>query len=162
MTKKTIQFEYCEFEDFNELDTLTQQLINKSVGFLGNSYSPYSNFQVACSVLLDDGTIHVATNQENASYPVGSCAEQVVLKYVGANYPNQKMIAIAIAAKPTNTDSKGIAAPCGMCRQCILEYENKQNTPIKIYLVQPTTHQCIAIEKASYLLPIGFEASLLS
>lgn len=161
MTQHALHFQYYSFENLDELPEDIQNLIKQSIAFLPNAYAPYSHFQVACSVLLSDGTVHVATNQENASYPVGSCAEQVVLKYVGSNYKNKTITAIAVTAKPEYTESKGIATPCGMCRQCILEYETKQQQPIQIYLVHATAGNGLLINKAADLLPIGFEANLL-
>lgn len=137
-----------------------KSLVELAQSKLGYAYAPYSNFEVSCAVLLEDGSMHFGTNQENASYPVGSCAEQVALKYVGSNFPNLKINTIALIAAPKGSDSKGIASPCGMCRQTLLEYELKQKSPYRIILFDKNGSGII-LDSAKDLLPLHFEPNLL-
>lgn len=121
-----------------------------------NAYAPYSKFNVGAAVLLDNGEIVTASNQENAAYPSGLCAERVALFYAGANYPDQPVRAIAIAALTGGKVVEGIS-PCGGCRQVMLETETRADSQVKILLCG--TDSIRVIGSAAYLLPVGFDGS---
>uniref|UniRef100_A0A3Q2XTG9 CMP/dCMP-type deaminase domain-containing protein n=1 Tax=Hippocampus comes TaxID=109280 RepID=A0A3Q2XTG9_HIPCM len=99
-----------------------------------SSYSPYSNFSVGAALLLESGKIVLGSNQENASFPAGLCAEGVAVFSAGTNFPDEKIKTIAITAASQSTQLDHPAAPCGICRQSIAEYEKKQGTPIQIIM----------------------------
>src|SRR5690625_7106313 len=82
MKKQTFHFEYTKYNSVDELDTIRRDLINESVRIANKAYVPYSNFHVGACVLLENGEIISGNNQENASYPVGICAERTLLSYV--------------------------------------------------------------------------------
>lgn len=158
--KKNLTISISTFQSLNELSPQEKQLAELAQSKLPNAYAPYSNFEVSCAVLLEDGSMHFGTNQENASYPVGSCAEQVAMKYVSSNFPHLKITTIALVAAPKDSDSKGVASPCGMCRQTLLEYELKQKSPYRIILFDKKGSGVI-LESAKDLLPLHFEPELL-
>jgi cytidine deaminase len=99
------------------------------------SYSPYSRFKVGAALLLDDGTIISANNQENAAFPSGMCAERVAIWYAGAQFPGKKILKMFITARSETHVLEKPVPPCGACRQSIAEYEIKQHAPIEIYFM---------------------------
>ena len=82
---------------WDELDDRQRQLINEAKAMTRNSYSPYSHFRVGASARLANGVIVKGSNQENAAYPSGLCAERTCLFAANANYPDQAVEALAIA-----------------------------------------------------------------
>lgn len=157
MKKINYQFEYLKYDHLSELDNERKKLVEKSIEIAKNAYVPYSNFHVGAAVLLDNGEIIVGNNQENASYPVGICAERTLLSYVHANFPGNAKLILAISVLDTDKD----VSPCGLCRQSILEYENLQSQPIEIILYN-NSGSVIIIPSASSLLPLHFDSEMLS
>jgi cytidine deaminase len=109
---------------------------------------------------MENGETVIGSNQENASYPSGLCAERVAVFQAGALYPDVPIKAVAISAASKNYVVDTPAAPCGNCRQSILEYETKQKKPIKLLLMGETgkVFQCHSIAD---ILPLGFDSSFL-
>jgi cytidine deaminase len=140
-----------------ELPEAEQGLMEAARGATHKSYAPYSNFYVGAAVLLDDGTVHSAGNQENAAFPSGSCAEQSVIYWVGANYPDRQIEAIAVVARPGASESFRPVSPCGACRQSLLEYEHRQQQPIRLLMIKPDGGVLVS-ESISNLLPVKFNA----
>ena len=123
------------YESVQELPSEIQNLMAKAVEVRENAYAPYSKFKVGAAVLLDNGKVVLGSNQENAAYPSGLCAERVALFQAAAIYPKARIISMAItAASDVNTTTVPIP-PCGSCRQSIAEYEIKQTTPIAIFFM---------------------------
>ena len=123
------------YESVQELPSEIQNLMAKAVEVRENAYAPYSKFKVGAAVLLDNGKVVLGSNQENAAYPSGLCAERVALYQAAAIYPKARIISMAItAASDVNTTTVPIP-PCGSCRQSIAEYEIKQTTPIAIFFM---------------------------
>ena len=119
------------------------------------SYAPYSHFHVGAAVQLENDVIVTGTNQENAAYPSGLCAERTALFYANSQYPDKAVKALAIAACDENgTPSANIISPCGACRQVILETEKRFRKPIRILLYGPK--EVYVIESAASLLPLAF------
>lgn len=133
-------------------------LYDEAVAAASNAYAPYSHFHVGAAVLLANGEIVSACNQENAAYPSGLCAERVALFYAGAKYPNVVVKAIAIAALAGGKLVDGIS-PCGACRQVMLETEKRAGSPVKVFLCGANTMRMI--ESVSDLLPIAFDGNLM-
>ena len=149
--------EFQIFDNLEELEEIEKKLIQISIEAAKKAYAPYSNFRVGAAVLLENGEILSGNNQENASYPVGICAERTLLSYANANFPNQKKIKLAISV----LDSDQTVSPCGLCRQTLLEYETSQNQPIEI-LLHNRKGKVLAIPTAASLLPLYFDKESLT
>lgn len=139
-----------------EISQIENELIRHAKHALVNAYAPYSNFKVGAAMLFDDGQIYIGSNQENAAYPSGLCAERVVLFYAGSLFPQKKIVAIAIT---TANDAHEPAAPCGACRQAMIEYEMKQQSAIKIFMASASGKIYLS-ESVENLLPMVFKLSL--
>ena len=128
--KSTIQV--CQMD---ELTAEEQHLIQQAIQATGRSYAPYSQFCVGAAVRLDNGIELSGSNQENAAYPSGLCAERTALFYAGAQYPDVPVRMLAIAARGTDGElTEEPTGPCGSCRQVIIESETRAGSPIRILL----------------------------
>jgi len=156
--EREISLPYQEFENDSFLNDADQSLVKDARKATADSYSPYSGFKVAAAGRLKDGTVLTGTNQENASYPVGICAERTLLSTVGALFPNAPIDTIVITYHNPEGHSDHPVAPCGICRQSLVEYENRTDASIRLILTG-YTGKVIVIEKASALLPFSFSAS---
>jgi len=150
-----IKTEVKVFEKPSELPPEELELVQRAREALKTAYAPYSEFQVGAALLLDDGKIITGSNQENASFPLGLCAERVALANKAVNFPKQKIKAIAVSIE--NNKAKSHASPCGMCRQALLESELKQNAPIRILLKGPS-QEVYVIDSVKQLLPLPFSS----
>ena len=159
MTEKQIITKIYEYDSVEELNEKDRILVEEAKKITKNSYAPYSNFKVGAAVLLENGKILTGTNQENAAYPSGLCAERVALFYANSEYPDVAVNAIAVAVKTNNNFLETPAPPCGSCRQVLLETETRFKTPIKVILAADKKVQII--ENAKSLLPINFDDSFL-
>lgn len=140
--------------DYNELNEMQKKLVDQAKNACKRAYAPYSRFNVGAAAMLDNGTIVAGNNQENAAYPSGTCAERTTLFYAGAQYPDNAVTKLAIAAYKDNAYTKTPTAPCGACRQVILETEHRYGTPIEIILYgEEKTYIITSIES---LLPLCF------
>ncbi len=157
--KKEINISFSEYSSVQDTSKIVQSLFERAFEARKVAYAPYSNFLVGCAILMNNGEIVIGNNQENASFPVGICAERVALTSASAQFPNQKISTLAIVAGKDMNNDKAIA-PCGICRQTILEYELKQKSPIEIYFMG-TTGKVIQFDSAKNLLPFCFDGSLL-
>ena len=162
MQKKTEshQFEYFTTSEINNFTEQERDLITKTIGQAKNAYAPYSKFNVSAGVLLDNGSILTGTNVENASYPIGTCAERNVLSYCISNHPKNIITTIAVYAEKEIEKLTTPITPCGMCRQALLEAENRQEKPIKIIMIGHN-NQFLIVEKCVHLLPFAFDSSVL-
>ena len=148
------------FEDLSELPESVRDLMEQAVAIRKKAYAPYSKFRVGAAILLDNGKVVLGSNQENAAYPSGLCAERVAIFQVGAIYPDAKIIRMAITAASDNNQTLTPIPPCGACRQSIAEYEFKQDEPIEIYFMG----EIGAIYKSDSLknlLPFSFDKNFL-
>lgn len=151
------------FEIYASVDELViddQKLMAKAKEAISRAYAPYSNFYVGAAVLMDNGKIVTGNNQENAAYPSGMCAERVAIWSATAQYPDVRVLKIAIAVHSAIKTIEKPVAPCGACRQTLLEYEKKQKEPIEIFF---TGEQGEVIKTSSLedLLPFSFDQSYL-
>lgn len=142
----------------SELSKEEQSLLEKAKEALQQAYAPYSKFRVGAALLLDDGKIITGSNQENASSPVGLCAERVALANKAANFPAQKIKAVAVSVEHERASSP--ASPCGMCRQALLEAETRQQSPVKLFMKGPSD-EVYEIDSVKQLLPLPFSADNL-
>lgn len=160
MEKHQIIIDYSVYPDLNSLLASNQELMNHAVEARRNAYAPYSNFHVGAAVLLENGAIVIGNNQENASYPSGLCAERVAIFQAGAKYPGIQIKAVAISATSKNYIVKEPAAPCGNCRQAMIEYEQKQKHPIRV-LLMGEEGKVIEFNSLIDILPLAFNNSFL-
>ena len=128
---------YEELDSANDLTASEQAIWQAARDATGHAYAPYSGFHVGAALLLADGTIFRGTNQENAAYPSGLCAERTALFGLAGCQPQHvAIVGMAVAARP-NGGKFGPALPCGACRQVMLEYESRQGQPIPLLLPIP-------------------------
>ena len=160
MKEIRIESKLYVFENVNELPKDVSLLMEKAIEARNNAYAPYSNFYVGAAILLDNAEIIIGSNQENASYPSGLCAERTAIYYAGAKYPNTKILKMAISAGSIIKKTSEPIPPCGACRQAIAEYEIKQDTPIEIYFMGKSG-KVIMSKSLSNLLPLVFDKSQL-
>lgn len=118
------------------------------------AYAPYSEFQVGAALLLENGQHFTGSNQENAAYPSGLCAERVALFYANAQNPGVAVKHLVIVARNKNGYVKTPISPCGACRQVMLETEKRQNSTMQVWLVGEST--VYNIPAAIDLLPLAF------
>lgn len=135
MTNKEIKISYIEYDSLEEMDAADRELAEAAIAMTGNSYSPYSHFSVGAAVRLDDGTIVKGSNQENAAYPSGLCAERTAMFWANANYPDKAMVSIAVAAAQNGQVCKEPATPCAACRQVMVQYQRKGGVPMSVLIV---------------------------
>lgn len=145
-----------QFDELNETDRALMETAMKATE---RSYAPYSHFSVGAAALLNDGTVVTGTNQENAAYPSGLCAERTVLFYANSRYPDQPVAALAIAARTEKDFIDNPIPPCGACRQVILETEKRYGQPVRILLYGKK--HIYEIKSISDLLPLSFDASAM-
>ncbi len=139
--------------DFAELSESRQTLVQKLKGALPNAYAPYSNFHVSAALLLQNGEIITGSNQENAAYPSGLCAERVALFYKGHQYPNQPIVALAVTVQKNIPD---FPYPCGACLQVISEFTNRQTQPFEIILYHTHLNKALIASGVKQLMPFAF------
>ena len=153
--KKDFQFSYELLSDWKDLSIEDQILVDKAYDALETAYAPYSEFKVGASVRLDNDAIITGSNQENAAYPSGLCAERVALFHIGSNYPKQSIKTICVVAKGDLLPLDKLLSPCGGCRQVMLESENRQENKIKVIIVNQD-NRTMVIPSVIDLLPFGF------
>lgn len=121
--------------DMDELSAEERHLVELAIEGTSRSYAPYSKFHVGAAVRLENDVEIIGCNQENAAYPSGLCAERTALFAAGAQYPNEAVKMLAIAARGTNGELVDEpVGPCGSCRQVIIESETRAKAPIRILL----------------------------
>lgn len=160
MKKLTLISEFKVFNSTEELPIDSQNLMQHAVEARKNAYAPYSKFKVGAAILLEDGTIVIGSNQENAAYPSGLCAERVAIYQAGALYPNKKITQIAITAGSEVELTAVPVPPCGSCRQAMVEYEEKQENDIEIFFMGETG-EIFESKSIKNLLPLIFNKKLL-
>jgi cytidine deaminase len=148
------------YDNIGELSTSVQDLMEVAIEARENAYAPYSKFNVGAAILLDNDAVVIGSNQENACFPSGLCAERTAIYYAGAKYPKAKILKMVITASSQNQVTDKPIPPCGACRQTIAEYEVKQERPIEIYFMG-AKGKVIKSHSLANLLPLLFESSVL-
>ena len=156
MTRKEIKIAYTEYESLHQLEAEDRALAEAAIEATASSYAPYSNFNVGAAVLFEDGVIVKGSNQENAAYPSGLCAERTALFYASSSRPGIPMTAIAIAAGQNGRLCPSPATPCGACRQVMAQYQTKSGCPMRVLLVGGD--KILRFEKVDDLLPLIFDS----
>lgn len=158
MIKEEYSFVFDVYGSVEELNKEDAWLLNEARGVTESAYAPYSNFNVGAVAKLANGEIVAGTNQENASYPVGLCAERVLLSSAATLYPNIAIETIAISYNNINGESNHPISPCGICRQSLSEYEERIKQPIRLIL-SGMEGKVYVIQKSSNLLPLSFSST---
>jgi cytidine deaminase len=148
------------YNQLSDLSADVQSLMEQAIATRKNAYAPYSNFRVGAAILLENGRVVLGSNQENAAYPSGLCAERVAIFQAGAIYPNVEILKLAITAASDTNPTVSPIPPCGACRQSIAEYEFKQNTPIEIYFMGESG-EVYKSNSITNLLPLSFDKTSL-
>ncbi len=148
-----------EYESASELSAQEQELIQRAKKAIVRSYAPYSKFNVGAALLLDNGEIIEGTNQENAAYPSGLCAERVAVFYANSLYPDNKVVAMAITSFSNGRFSSFPLPPCGACRQVLLETEERQQQALKMFLCGE--QKIIQVNTIKDLMPVHFQKEML-
>ncbi|QJB35807.1 cytidine deaminase [Chitinophaga oryzae] len=161
MEKQLQQFEYFVYNDITGLDDRDAWLLKEARDVTRHAYAPYSHFQVGAVIRLVNGEIVAGSNQENAAFPAGLCAERVALSAASSAYPDVPVDTIAISYNNMHGESNHPISPCGVCRQTLAEYELRQESPIRLIL-GGLSGKVYVIHKANHLLPLGFSASDMS
>ncbi len=154
MPKSAVAISFEIFETIESLPADLQMLALAAQDITHTAYAPYSNFKVGASVLLANKQVVSGSNQENSAYPSGLCAERVALFSTAVQYPHQKIAAIAIAATKSYSFFLD-CAPCGACREVMMEYERKQQSPIAV-LFQAAQGKYYLVASVKDLLPFNF------
>ncbi len=145
---------------YDELMPEDREVVDAARAATANSYAVYSKFNVGAAVRLEGGVIVKGSNQENAAYPSGLCAERTTFFWANSQYPDRAVLTLAIAARTENGELAMPIPPCGACRQVILETEKRYNRTIRIILYG--TRECYVVEDGiKALLPLTFDASFL-
>ena len=158
--KINLNGEISVYESSSELNKLDLDLLTLAKKAADSAYAPYSGFNVGAAVLLENGKIITGNNQENAAYPSGLCAERVAVFHASSQFPEQKIIALAVTAKSASHPLSSPVTPCGSCRQVIAEYEAKFDSPIKT-IMSGQTGEVFVCESVSILLPLVFNRKSL-
>ena len=160
MKENKFEFTYSVYDNIAELPEEHQWLLNEAREVTANAYAPYSKFQVGAVARMANGEIVAGSNQENASFPVGLCAERVLLASISSLFPRIPIDTIAISYKSENHKSDHPISPCGICRQSLQEFESRVNRPVQLIL-GGMEGPVYVIDSASRLLPLAFTSEEL-
>lgn len=158
MREKEVRFVYEVFASVKGLGAGDAALMEKARAVTATAYAPYSHFQVGAAALLQNGQVVQGSNQENASFPVGLCAERVLLAAISSLHPQVAIHTMAISYHNLLGESKHPISPCGICRQSLLEYEERLGHPIRL-LLSGMEGKVFVIPKAAMLLPLSFTSA---
>jgi cytidine deaminase len=157
MQNKQLILEYEEYASDSELSAEDAVLLAKARETTGHAYAPYSRFRVGAAARLDNGQVITGTNQENASFPAGICAERVLLSTAASLFPGVPIESIAISYVNERGPADRPISPCGICRQSLREFETRTQRPIRLILGGQTGHVYVIPDTGS-LLPLAFVA----
>jgi len=157
MIKEDYHFSYEVYSSIDELSEEDKWLLDEAREVTQHAYAPYSRFQVGAVAKLTNGEIIAGSNQENASFPAGLCAERVVLASVSSLFPKMPIETMAISYFNQNGESNHPISPCGICRQALNEFQGKTNTSIRLIL-GGMHGKVFIIPNANMLLPLSFTA----
>ncbi len=160
MKEVKLESTFTVFDNLDELPSDISSLMQAAIEARQKAYAPYSKFSVGVAILLDNNEIVTGSNQENASYPSGLCAERTAIYYAGAKFPDSKIVRMAITAGSQDKQTVIPIPPCGACRQAIAEYEVKQDQPIEIFFMGETG-KVVKSDSLANLLPLVFDRSFL-
>lgn len=146
---------------YDELTEEMKTLVDRAKESCFNAYTPFSNYNVGAALLLANGEIVCGSNQENAAYPSGLCAERTAVFYASSSNPGVAVKKLAVASwinpgKEHPKESgfqKQPVSPCGGCRQALMEYEHLYG-PIEVILYG--SEKIYILPSVASLLPFSF------
>ena len=140
---------------YDELTPEELELVDTAREATHRAYAPYSHFYVGAAIRLDNGVIVPGSNQGNAAFPSGTCAERSACYYAGARYPEARFKAIAVTARGADgNELDEPASPCGACRQALVEYEHLAGHDVPVYMA--AKNKIYKLDSVSALLPFTF------
>ncbi|MFU8842310.1 MAG: cytidine deaminase [Bacteroidales bacterium] len=160
MEKHEILLQYCVYGKESDLPEKERSLLRQAVEAAKTAYAPYSAFCVGAAILLENGEVITGSNQENAAYPSGMCAERVALYYASAKYPDVPVTTIAITAHANDFRIEEPVTPCGSCRQVMAETEMRFQKKIKL-MMQADGGKIYITDGVFQILPLMFHADKL-
>ena len=135
MTSLELKINYTEYSSLEELEEQDRILADAAIKAQATAYAPYSHFSVGAAVRMSNGDIVTGSNQENAAYPSGLCAERTAMFAASAKYPDEAMESIAVVAGPDGTICETPGTPCGACRQVMAQYQAKAGKPVSVIMI---------------------------
>ena len=156
MNTVTLGISFKEYSSIEEMDAADRMLVEEAIEAQKGSYAPYSSFNVGAAVLLEDGTVVRGSNQENAAYPSGLCAERTAIFAASANHPGKAMLAIAIVGGFDHAVAATPCTPCGACRQVMAEYQTLSGKPMRIIMYG--TGRAWKFDRVDDILPFIFDS----
>ena len=157
MIKEEFKFNISTYDSINELSETDAMLLKGARKVTEFAYAPYSNFKVGAFAKLENGKTVSGTNQENAAFPAGICAERTLLSTASSLFPGVAIETIAISYHNLNGKSDKPVSPCGICRQSLFEFQQRTKKEIRI-LLSGMEGKIQLIENAKDLLPLVFSA----
>jgi cytidine deaminase len=158
--QKEFTLRYEEYASDAELTPDDAALLRMARNATVHAYAPYSHFLVGAAARLENGVVITGTNQENASFPAGICAERTLLSVAGAQHPGVPIEALAISYHNEKGVSDRPISPCGICRQSLQEFEQRTGRAMRVIL-GGETGKVIVLERSGLLLPFAFSADEL-
>ncbi len=156
MNTVNLDINFTEYSSIEEMSPVDQALVREAIEAQKGSYAPYSNFNVGAALLLDDGTVVRGSNQENAAYPSGLCAERTAMFAANANHPGKAMACLAIVGGFNHEIAHSPCTPCGACRQVMAEYQTLGGKPLSIIMFG--TEKAWKFERVDDILPFIFDS----
>ena len=135
MTSKELRIEYTEYRSSGEMSVQDRELVCKALQAMSNAYAPYSHYHVGAAVRLSDGSVVCGSNQENAAFPSGLCAERTAMFAASSQNPDKHILSLAVAGGPDGKLDNAPCTPCGACRQVMAQYQAKSGLPMSVILV---------------------------
>ena len=158
--QKEFTLRYEEYASDTELAPADAELLSAARKATVHAYAPYSQFRVGAAARLASGVVITGTNQENASFPAGICAERTLLSVAGAQHPGVPIETLAISYHNEKGSSDRPISPCGICRQSLQEFEQRTGRAMRVIL-GGETGKVIVLERSGLLLPFAFSADEL-
>src|SRR5450432_375751 len=155
MKIESLNIPFQILSDVGELDEMDAKLLGAAKKAINEAYAPYSKFRVGAAIRLANGEMITGSNQENASFPAGICAERVALSAASALYPGIPVTELALTYINESGNSNKQISPCGICRQTLAEYEQRYGQSVRLIL-GGNSGEVYLIKKASDLLPLAF------
>ena len=158
MKTEEVKFSILLYDSIDELNDKDTMLLKEARNVTQFAYAPYSNFKVGAFAKLENGKTVSGTNQENASFPAGICAERTLLSTASSLFPGVGIDTIAISYNNLNGKSDRPVSPCGICRQSLVEFQDRTKKQIRIIL-SGMEGEVQVIENVKDLLPLVFGAN---
>lgn len=156
MRDKELKINFTEYSSLDEMNTQDRELATNALEAMNNAYAPYSNFYVGAAVRMTNNIIIKGSNQENAAYPSGTCAERSAMFAAGANFPKENIQSIALAGGPKGELCEKPVMPCGACRQVMAEYQLKAKDKMSVIMIGK--NKIWKFEKVNDILPFIFDS----